>query len=442
MSARERLAQRIEDWFGLDLARGGRLDALERVVTQRALREGYASPDAYVAALTGADDPEVLRLLDTVTVGHTWFFRDRGQTEAILAELRSVRRERLPAEVWVAGCSTGEDAYTVALLARAAGVAVEVLGTDINPFVLERARAARYAEWSTRQVPDAYAKHFVRVEGGGDQLHPEVVRDVRFERHNLVDASPRPRRAGGWDIIVCRNVLIYFRRGAAQQAIDGLSEALCSGGWLFLGAAEVLQRAPPGCRLAWIGSRLAIQKLGPGVASSVEPPGYAGGTPPGPRGRLERTLERTPERAPADPERQTMPPAEPEGDLIQRALALAEAGQNGEAIMLCAKALQADPLRAEAHLVSGIAYHLGNDPEAAARELRSALLLAPELWPALFYLGQALDKLGRQDEAKEAYREADERSRAAPSGRLGVLEAYRTEMAALARERARRGGAC
>ena len=110
--------------------------------------------------------------------------------------------------------------------------------------------------------------------------------------------------------------------------------------------------------------------------------------------------------------------------------------------MLCARSLEADPFRAEAHLVSGIAYHLGNDPQPAVRELRSALLLAPELWPALFYLAQALEKLGRDEEAKEAYVEADLRSRAAPSGRLGVLEAYKTEMTALARARARRGGSC
>jgi chemotaxis protein methyltransferase CheR len=429
MSARERLADQIEAWFGLDLARGGRLDALERVVTQRAKSGGFPSPESYVAALAGADDPEVIRLLDTVTVGHTWFFRDREQTEAIQVELGSLAPSLLPAQVWVAGCSTGEDAYTVALLARVAGVPVDVLGTDINPYVLERARAARYADWSTRQVPPAYVPYFVQKEGA-DELHPDIVRNVRFERRNLIEAAPRPRRGLGWDIIVCRNVLIYFRRPVAEQAIDGLCRALRPGGWLFLGAAEVLARPPSGCRVGWIGSRLAIQRLGPGDSKADDPP-------PAPEPSPLPSMATPGEAVPVP-----VPDSFPKDEGIGRALELTEAGHNSEAIMLCAKALQADPLQAEAHLVSGIAYHLGGDPEAASRELRGALLLAPELWPALFYLGQALEKLGRHEEAKDAYREADERSRAAPSGTLGVLEAYKTEMAALARARARRGGAC
>jgi chemotaxis protein methyltransferase CheR len=416
MSTRERLAAQIEAWFGLDLARGGRLDALERVASQRASSGGFGSPDAYVDALEGPNDPEVVRLLDTVTVGHTWFFRDREQADAIQGELRSLGPARLPAQVWVAGCSTGEDAYTMALLARRAGVPVEVLGSDINPFVLERARAARYAEWSTRQVPREYAQYFAGPEP--TELHADVRQAVRFERHNLMEAPLRPKRGGGWDVIVCRNVLIYFRREVADRAIDGLCGALRAGGWLFLGAAEVLRSPPADCRVGPVGSRLAIQRLPSGVTPPTRP-------------------------VPLEPRVDTIPPPEPAPeDMIVKALALAEAGQNGEAIMLCAKILLADPFRAEAHLVSGIAYHLGGDPQAAARELRSALLLAPELWPALFYLGQALEKLERHDEAKEAYVEADLRSRAAPSGRLGVFEAYKTEMAALARARARRAGPC
>jgi chemotaxis protein methyltransferase CheR len=427
VKARERLAARFESWFGLDLSRGGRLDALERVVTQRAASVAFDTPEAYVEALEGPDDPEVARLLDTTTVGHTWFFRDQEQVDAILGELRSSASPAAPAQVWVAGCSTGEDAYTVALLARSAGLSAEVLGTDINPVVLERARAARYAEWSLRQVPEVHAAYFVGKDGA-KEVHADIVRTVRFERHNLVSAPPRPRGRTGWDIILCRNVLIYFRRSVAERVVEDLAGVLRPGGWLILGAAEVLQRPPPRTRIGTIGSRLGIQRLAfdPGPVPRSE------GLAAAPRDPLP-----TPEAPVASG------PLPPVVDAkIEQALALTEAGQNGEAIMLCARALTDDPLSAEAHLVSGIAYHLGNDPEAALRELRSSLLLAPELWPALFYLGQALEKLGRHDEAKEAYGQADLRARAAPSGRLGVLEAYKTEMATLARARARRKDAC
>jgi chemotaxis protein methyltransferase CheR len=405
----ERLARQIATWFGLDLARGGRLDGLERVLRQRAQSAGTGSAADYVEGLTGPDDPEVIHLLDTITVGHTWFFRDLEQAEAIVSVLRTLAKGGSRPEVWVAGCSTGEDAYTVALLAGAAGIDIDVLGTDVNPRALERARAARYAEWSTRQVPRAHASHFNRVRGALE-LDTAVARKVRFERHNLVETPPRPLRGAGWDVILCRNVLIYFRRSIAARVVERLAGALRPGGWLFLGASEVIHKAPPGCSVSAVGSRVAIERL--------------------------------PENHPTESRRRhrtaTPPPASRSDDSIERALARLEAGRNDEAIMMCAQILETDPLRVEAHLVSGMAFHLARDPESAVRALSSAVLLDPQLWPAFFYLGQALEKLGRHGEAREAYRQADARACAAPSRRLGVLDAYKAEIAGLARERAQR----
>jgi chemotaxis protein methyltransferase CheR len=406
----ERLARQIATWFGLDLARGGRLDGLERVLRQRAADSAFGSAADYVAGLTGPDDPEVIQLLDTITVGHTWFFRDLEQAEAIVSVLRTLTKERSRPEVWVAGCSTGEDAYTVALLAGAAGIDVDVLGTDVNPRALERARAANYAEWSTRQVPPAYASHFNRVRGALE-LDASVVHKVRFERHNLVETPPRPRHGDGWDVVLCRNVLIYFRRTVAARVVERLAGSLRPGGWLFLGASEVIQSAPSGCRVSSVGSRVAIERF-PDARPVTESRRRHRATAPPAAARVE--------------------------DSIERALARLEAGRNDEAIMMCAKILEADPLRVEAHLVSGMAFHLARDPESAVRALSAAVLLDPQLWPAFFYLGQALEKLGRHGEAREAYRQADARACAAPSRRLGVLDAYKAEIAGLARERAQR----
>jgi chemotaxis protein methyltransferase CheR len=414
VTAHERLARRIAGWFGLDLERGGRLASLERVVHQRAESAGYPSADDYVDSLESAEDPEVIQLLDTITVGHTWFFRDAEQTEAIATALRALAPRAARPEVWVAGCSTGEDAYTVALLAAAAGVDVGVLGTDVNPRALERARAARYAEWSTRQVPAGNRNAFARVRGGL-VLDAAIAKKVVFERHNLVEAPPRPRHGAGWDVILCRNVLIYFRRPVAARAVERMAGSLRPGGWLFLGASEVIVKAPPGCRVGSIGARVVIQKLPDSEpAPSVE----------------SRKRSRAP--TPAAPARIE--------DAIEAALGKLEAGRNDEAIMLCAKVLEEDPLRVEAHLVSGMALHLGRDPESAVRALSAAVLIDPLLWPAFFYLGQALEKLGRHEEAREAYTQADARARAAPARKLGVLDAYKGEIASLARERVQRLG--
>jgi chemotaxis protein methyltransferase CheR len=412
VTAEGRLARQVATWFGLDLARGGRLGSLERVVNQRARASGASSSDEYVARLRGPDDPEVALLLETITVGHTWFFRDPEQTQAIAKVLRDRSLVKARPEVWVSGCSTGEDAYTVALLADAAKIDVDVLGTDVNPRALDRARAARYAEWSTRQVPPAHRRRFVLVDGALT-LDATVASKVRFDRHNLLQTPPAAPSGVGWDIILCRNVLIYFVRTVAARAIQRLAGALEPGGWLFLGASEVISKAPAGCAIGSVGSRVAIQRLSDS------------GAPDSPR------------RARVPPSGR-MPPGPRDDDAIEQALARLEAGRNDEAIMLCAKVLEEDPLRVEAHLVSGMAFHLGKDPESAVRALSSAVLLDPQLWPAFFYLGQALEKLGRDAEASAAYREADARARASPTRKLGVLDAFKGEIATLARARAER----
>ncbi len=412
MTAHERLARQIADWFGLDLARGGRLDALEGVIGQRARSVRASSPDAYVASLRGPDDPEVALLVETITVGHTWFFRDEEQTRAIASALEELAATGSRPEVWVAGCSTGEDAYTVALLAHAASLDVDVLGTDISTRAVERARAARYGAWATRRVPPAHTRHFADAQGTL-VLDSSVANKVRFERHNLLGPVPASHRGGAWDIILCRNVLIYFLRTAAVRVVERLAASLRPGGWLFLGASEVIEKPPKGCSLRSIGTRLAVRRLSD--PDPVEPS--------------------SPQRA--------FPPSvtSSEENLIERALERLEAGRNDEAIMICARILETDPLRAEAHLVSGMAFQLGRDPESAIRALSSAVLLDEDLWPAFFYLGQALEKLGRDAEASVAYREADARAHAGHSRSLGTLDAYKSEIAALARERVQRLGA-
>ena len=191
-----------------------------------------------------------------------------------------------------------------------------------------------------------------------------------------------------------------------------MAGALTPGGWLFLGASEVISKAPTGCAIGSVGSRLAIQRL------SAPRPADA-------RGR---------QRAPLSSRRPAAGPRDE--DAIERALARLEAGRNDEAIMLCTKVLEDDPLRVEAflHLVSGMAFHLGKDPESAVRALSSAVLLDPQLWPrAFFYLGQALEKLGSGRRGLRSLPRGGRPGAGRSSRRLGVLDAFKGEIATPAR---------
>lgn len=416
-SPREILAERLGRWTGLDLQRGGREDALERVLTERARMVGAATAETYVAALERPDDPEVLWLVNALTVGHTWFFRNQEQAAAV-GQLLTEEQSR-PVRVWVTACSTGEEAYTVAMLAESLSIPVDILGTDINSKALERARAAEYSPWSIRDVPAGLTRMLQPSASGRFRVSASIRRLVRFERHNLIDPPPAPRTGTGWHLILCRNVLIYFRRADIPATASRLAGALATGGYLVFGAGEVLQHAPAGFALTPIGN------------------------PPGVRYALRRGHVNAPRTPPvsfpilAPPPPSPIPP--PEDDLLERALERIERGNAPEAIALCSLALQRDPLSPLAHLVSGIAFHICDDPRSAAHALRSALLLDPGEWIASFYLALSCEKLGREDEARRAYAAVQQAARNAEPrrSRLATLEAYRDEISLLSHARSR-----
>lgn len=415
MNARDLLALRMAEWTGLDLDRGGRAGALDRLIEQRRKVLHFASPEAYVGALSKPDHPEVVWLVNAITVGHTWFFRDREQTAAVRTLLRTPSHGGERLQIWVAGCSTGEEAYTLAMLAQSTGTAVDILATDINSESLARARSGEYSQWSTRDVPRELMWLLPPAGNGRVRVDESIRRLVRFERHNLIGSPPRPQRGSAWQMVLCRNVLIYFRRSEVVSVTNRLSSAVAAGGWLLLGASEILESTPPGFSLVQVGGRYVLQRANQAAPTS----------------RTHRPAPSLPAPAPS---------AARVDHALERALACLESGTPADAIALCAEALQMDPLSPEAHLVSGIAFHMNDDPRAAAQTLRSALLLDPDEWLASFYLALTYGRLGRESEAQREYQHVEIASRQ-PRGRsrLRVLEAYRDEIVMLAKARGRRG---
>ncbi len=233
--------------LGFAEARFGELaDVLERLAgTNLDEVEGY---------LDRLDRPGV-RLEDLrslarhLTVGETYFFRSPAQFRA-LAEVTlpprlSSRSGPRPLRLLSAGCSSGEEAYSLAMVVHDRLVdpawRVSILGVDVNPAALERARLARYTDWSLRETSDDLRRRWFQAVGREHTLDPSIRGAVRFEERNLMDEDRDLWAREAYDAIFCRNVIMYFTPERAREVVGRMARALAPGGHLFLGHAETLR---------------------------------------------------------------------------------------------------------------------------------------------------------------------------------------------------------
>jgi chemotaxis protein methyltransferase CheR len=196
---------------------------------------------ALIASSRGAGELE--QLIEAVRVGESRLFRHRGQIAALVDEviprLRAAGKTAL--KIWSAGCSTGEEPYTLAaVLARAMpACAVSIVATDVSHEALAIARRAAYPAAAYADVPEEWQDAF-ELDGDVVRVRPEIAALVTFERANLVDRTLQR----GFDLVWCRNVLIYFTPAARRQVIDRLVAAIAPGGYLFVGYSESLRDVP------------------------------------------------------------------------------------------------------------------------------------------------------------------------------------------------------
>ncbi|HEX6834974.1 MAG TPA: protein-glutamate O-methyltransferase CheR [Polyangia bacterium] len=211
--------------------------ALEARVRERATALGVSDEDYVTRA--AADAAELDRLIELLRVGETRFFRHRAQLAA-LAE-RVLPTLRSPVAAWSAGCASGEEAWTLAMLLAERGVGFDVWATDLSAAALARARQGRYAAARVEaDVPPALRARYFRRIGDDDVINDRLRAHVRFDAHNLLAAT------GGreLDLILCRNVLIYFDEARRAEVVARLVRALKPGGWLVVGYSEALRDQP------------------------------------------------------------------------------------------------------------------------------------------------------------------------------------------------------
>lgn len=194
-------------------------------------------------------DQELRALALELTVGETYFFRHAEQfnalCEVVLPERASARAKSRSLRLASVGCASGEEPYTLAILAQTQGLApsfqVEIVGLDFNADSLEKARRGLYSAWSLRETPPDVREHWFKAVDQKFQLAPAAREAVQFHEHNLVRPSAELLAEGRYDVIFCRNVLMYFTPEHTADIVERLTRALLPGGYLFLGHAETLR---------------------------------------------------------------------------------------------------------------------------------------------------------------------------------------------------------
>jgi len=214
---------------------------------------------------------ELVALLNEITIGETCFFRNQAQLDAlrqiVIPKIIGAKSEspirRL--RIWSAGCSTGEEPYTLSMLlleeaqGHLHGPRVEISATDLNELSLAHARNAVYGDYSTRHLPPYYRQKYFFLAGDRLQVQPAVRAHVSFSRLNLFDDA-RMTCMKGFDVIFCCNVLIYFDLASKQRVIRHFYDALEPHGYLFLGRSESLYKVNDDFRLVHLPGATAYVK--------------------------------------------------------------------------------------------------------------------------------------------------------------------------------------
>lgn len=403
MNARRQLDQLLETYTGIEVTRGGIDASIDAFLARRLPEARIRDLDEYLLRL-GPQGGELQLLLDAITVTHTWFMRDPGQL-AIVSQLLEERPiTSPPLKVWVPGCATGEDVYTLAILAEQAGKSVEVLGTDINAAALARAAKGSYGSWSVRDIVEV-ERYFERGERSQFHVAPRLKTRARFERHNLLEATP----GGSWDVVLCRNVLIYISRERARGVVERLADSLTPGGYLLLGASEVVFEVPPQLDASYIAGRLALRRNSGAAPRPSQPAPKPSLVPHAPTKAWQAPLPAWPRAAATIAEHAPVPVPASAGPMSAEALLarghdFLDRSELPEAIIEYELAVEQDSTHAEPHMYLGIALYLNGAIEAALHELRAAVFLDAQLWPAAFYLAVCHEALGQLDEAQREYR--------------------------------------
>ena len=375
---------------------------------------------------------QIQTLASHLTIGETYFFREKPTfgvlADRVLPDLIRARRGREQRlRLWSAGCCTGEEAYSLAILLQQllpdrADWQVTILATDINPHFLRKAAAGEYGEWSFRDAPVGFKEHYFHPSTAGRYVvAPKIKAMVTIKQLNLAeDGYPSlANDTHAMDLILCRNVLMYFTQAQTRRAIGKLHRSLLEGGWLAVSPCEASQTLYAQFATRNFPGALFYQK-------SQAEVGRGNGFPPTlspisnwPITEVDRTIEQVtpqtarshgitpcPERPIQRPASMEPPPTPAPPEFSTLARVLANQGKLAEALTWCDRWIAAEKLNAAGHYLRAVVLLEQDDPEPARRSLQRAIYLHPDFVLAHFALGNLARQGGRNGEADKHFANA------------------------------------
>ncbi|WEX75073.1 protein-glutamate O-methyltransferase CheR [Sinorhizobium numidicum] len=335
-------------------------------------------------------------LVDEVTVGESYFFRGPAQFDfvrrTVLPQLRRSRSQGLPFRMWSAGCAKGEEPYSLAILCEEDGLTEDarIAASDISRNALADAMKGDYSEWSLRNTDKILKERYFSKHGARFRLKSDLARRLSFTHHTLgADALPAPDKGlSDFDLILCRNVLVYLDAAAVQRIALQLYACLTKGGWLLTAPAD-----PPLWKHAPF--ETSITSAGVVYRRPLEAPRQANNsliaaTGPVSARRAKRALSEIPPTPGHSPHAPDSAHDDRANSIARKIRTLLRRGDIRSAAQLAEEAIEAHPLSAELHYLQGLSFLGERSTEEAAAALRRVIYLDTTLAAPQFYLGVCL----------------------------------------------------
>ena len=400
----------LEEKIGLDAAAIGG-EVIKKAIRRRMNRCGLTHVDAYVKYLVGSNE-EWNHLIEMVVVPETWFFRNRKAFDYLVrfaGDFRLSKNPGRPLRVLSIPCSTGEEPFSIAMAFMDAGIKKDrfhIDGIDISEGALSKAKLGVYGQGSFRGKDLSFRNRYFHPRDDGYQLFSHVRESVRFKVGNVLDN--RFATGGPYDVIFCRNLMIYMSPAARNKTLETMSRLLDETGIFFCGHAERQAALDWGFDAVHETGVFACRKRcreshGPAPSVRSTRPTLKGGIhkkktksilkPVAANDLLSTTAPEHPNRSePTAP----VPQSEDKADLFLKARALADQGALPKALELCEVFLGDNPVHAEAHFLMGLIYEALHNEAKAEAFFNKAVYLNPDHFEALNQLAFIESHRGNQ----------------------------------------------
>lgn len=384
---------------------------LEEVAQRRAEAKGLSRLENYVRALETDGLPgEWEHLIPLVTIKESYFFRAPQQWEVIRAQvlpgLVQSRGKAAQLRIWSAACARGEEPATLAMILTEekslAHVPWSILATDVDEEALAGARLGLYGDRAVAQVPPALLERYFNRRGKLYELSAELRSRITWQSLNLAHppfALPTPEI----DLILLRNVLIYFRRPLQRRVVQQVGHHLARDGYLFLGASETLWQVQEELEPVDLGSCFCYRHRR-GAEAPAPSPKRARPSPAAPAPQAAPARIVAPRREAVETKPPVPQPLSVQERLLEAARHLA-GNRIEEAGRAIGQVLAVDPSEPAAHALEGFLHDVTGRTDDAVASYRAALYLDPELYQVRVLLADCLLRLGNRGRAEHQYRE-------------------------------------